>query len=77
MRVIAIATMTVPKPAPSAIAIAIARIRSGKGLQKLDDALTDNVEASAEIAAGQTPERAERGAEQHAPMATVNEARLP
>ena len=55
---IAIATITVPKPAPSAIAIAIARIRSGERLQKLDDALTDDVEASAEIAAGQAPERA-------------------
>ena len=37
----------------------------GKGLQELDDALADDVETSAEIAARQAPQGAQGGAEQH------------
>jgi len=37
----------------------------GKRLEKLNDSLTDDVDASAEVSARQSPERAERGAEQH------------
>ena len=37
----------------------------GEGLQELDQALARHVEAAAEIAAGQAPQGADRGAEQH------------
>jgi hypothetical protein len=45
-------------------------------LEKLDDALADDVDASAEISAGQSPERAERGANSTAD-GDGEDARLP
>ena len=65
IRVMAIATITVPMPAPERHRDGHRQYQVRERLQELDEPLADDVEAPAEIAARQAPQRAERGAQQH------------